>query len=168
MVSQTVYFTGMMVFTLTSQMYHRISVLVPVLVRVPEYLSTSTSKSTNTINLKLTSTSKVRVPEIQYSSTASTSTEYEYPSPVWHLGPISISDTTSYHKISWSLDAARFRFRLFQSLWTLTGRADSRFQPSQWETTLLCNNVSHWLGVGLESALLYACGTISWKTALVS
>ena len=81
MVSQTVYFTGMMVFTLTSQMYHRISVLVPVLVQVPEYLSTSTSTSTNTINLKLTSTSKVRVPEIQYSSTASTSTEYEYPSP---------------------------------------------------------------------------------------
>ena len=25
-------------------------------------------------------------------------------------------------------------------------RADSRFAPSQWETTLLCNDVSHWLG----------------------
>ena len=62
-------------------MYHRISVLVPVLVRVPEYLPTSTSTSTSTITLELTSTSKVRVPEIQYSSTASTSTEYEYPSP---------------------------------------------------------------------------------------
>ena len=79
MVSHTVYFKGMMVFTLTSQMYHRISVLVPVLVRVPEYLSTSTSMSTMT--LELTSTSTVRVQEIQYSSTASTSTEYEYPSP---------------------------------------------------------------------------------------
>ena len=67
MVSQTVYFTGMMVFTLTSQI---ISVLVPVLVRVPEYLFTSTS----TITLELTSMSTVRVPEIQYSSTASTST----------------------------------------------------------------------------------------------
>ena len=76
MVSHTVYFKGMMVFTLTSQMYHRISVLVPVLVRVPEYLSTSTS--TSTMTLELTSTSTVR--EIQYSST--TSTEYEYPSPV--------------------------------------------------------------------------------------
>ena len=74
--SQTVYFTGMMVFTLASQMY--LSVLVPVLVRVPEYLSTSTSTSTNTITLELTSTSTVRVPKIQY---ASTSTEYEYPSP---------------------------------------------------------------------------------------
>ena len=37
MVSHTVYFKGMMFFTLTSQMYHRISVLMPVLV---EYLST--------------------------------------------------------------------------------------------------------------------------------
>ena len=32
-------------------------------------------------------------------------------------------------------------------------RADSRFAPSQWETTLLCNDVSHWLGTNLESAL---------------
>ena len=56
MVSHTVYFKGMMVFTLTSQMYHRISVLVPVLVRVPEYLSTSTSTSTMTLELTSTST----------------------------------------------------------------------------------------------------------------
>ena len=33
------------------------------------------------------------------------------------------------------------------------GRADSRFAPSQWETALLCNDVSHWLGASLESAL---------------
>ena len=32
-------------------------------------------------------------------------------------------------------------------------RADSRFVASQWETELLCNNVSHWLSVSLESAL---------------
>ena len=32
-------------------------------------------------------------------------------------------------------------------------RADSRFAPSQWETALLCNDVSHWLGANLESAL---------------
>ena len=37
-------------------------------------------------------------------------------------------------------------------------RADSRFAPSQWETSLLCNAVSHWLGANLESAL---CCT--WK-----
>ena len=29
-------------------------------------------------------------------------------------------------------------------------RDDSRFAPSQWETALLCNDVSHWLGASLE------------------
>ena len=81
MVSHTVNFTGMMVFALISQRYHRISVLVPVLIRVPEYLYTSTSTSTSTVILELTSKSTVRVPEIQCSSTASTSIEYEYSSP---------------------------------------------------------------------------------------
>ena len=28
----------------------------------------------------------------------------------------------------------------------------NRFAPSQWETALLCNDVSHWMGAGLESA----------------
>ena len=32
-------------------------------------------------------------------------------------------------------------------------RADSRFASSQWETALLCNDVSHSLGASLESAL---------------
>ena len=32
-------------------------------------------------------------------------------------------------------------------------RDDSRFAPSQWETALLCNDVSHWLGASLESSL---------------
>ena len=32
-----------------------------------------------------------------------------------------LSGKTSYHKISWSPEAARFGFRLFQSLWNLTG-----------------------------------------------
>ena len=34
-------------------------------------------------------------------------------------------------------------------------RADSRFVPSQCEAALLCNDVSHWLGAILESALVY-------------
>ena len=33
-------------------------------------------------------------------------------------------------------------------------RADSRFAPGQWETALLCNDVSHFLGASLESAPL--------------
>ena len=32
-------------------------------------------------------------------------------------------------------------------------RADTRFAPSQWETGLLCNGISHWLGASLESEL---------------
>ena len=32
-------------------------------------------------------------------------------------------------------------------------RADSRFAPRQWETALLCNDVSHWLGANVDSAL---------------
>ena len=43
---------------------------------------------------------------------------------------------------------------------TYADRADSRFVPSQWEPVLLCNDVSHWLGAGLESAL---CSAIDRK-----
>ena len=32
-------------------------------------------------------------------------------------------------------------------------RSDSQFASSQWETVLLCNKVSHWLGAILESTL---------------
>ena len=59
----------------------RISVLGPILVRVPDNFSTRADKSTITIALELTSANKVRAPEIQNSSTGSTSTEYEYLSP---------------------------------------------------------------------------------------
>ena len=48
-------------------------------------------------------------------------------------------------------------------------RADSRFAPSQWETALLCNDVSHWLGASLESALHVWFKTIddrSWVLGL--
>ena len=37
-------------------------------------------------------------------------------------------------------------------------RADSRFEPSQWETSLQSNAVSHWLGANLESALCNLAG----------
>ena len=32
--------------------------------------------------------------------------------------------------------------------------ADFRFAPNQWETVLFCNDVSHWMGASLESALI--------------
>ena len=37
-------------------------------------------------------------------------------------------------------------------------RADSRFVPSQWETALLCNDISHWLATNLELALSLVIG----------
>ena len=36
--------------------------------------------------------------------------------------------------------------------YTYISRAESRFAPSHWKTTLLCNYVSHWLTASLESA----------------
>ena len=43
----------------------------------------------------------------------------------WHMrlyqGLYSLSGKTSYRKISWSLEAARFGFKFFQSLWNLAG-----------------------------------------------
>ena len=36
-----------------------------------------------------------------------------------------------------------------------THTPDSRFTPSQWETALLYNDVYHWLGASLESAVLH-------------
>ena len=44
-----------------------------------------------------------------------------WPPPVADLGLYSLSGKTSYRKISWSLEAARFWFKLFQSLWNLVG-----------------------------------------------
>ena len=38
------------------------------------------------------------------------------------------------------------------SWWLWVSRADSRLAPSQWETSLQCNAVSHWLGANLEWA----------------
>ena len=49
-------------------------------------------------------------------------------------------------------------------------RADSRYAPSQWETVLLCNDVSHWLGANLESALYLSYGMCSlcWCVTILS
>ena len=38
---------------------------------------------------------------------------------------------------------------------SMLNRDDSRLAPSQWETSLQSNAVSHWLGANLESALLW-------------
>ena len=41
----------------------------------------------------------------------------------------------------------------FSENYANTLRADSRFASNQWETASLCNDVSHWLGTSLKSAL---------------
>ena len=42
-------------------------------------------------------------------------------------------------------------------------QADSMLAPSQWDTALLCNDVSHWLGASLDSGLALS----QWETALL-
>ena len=50
--------------------------------------------------------------------------------------------------------------------WPCGHRADSRLAPSQWETALLCNDVSHWLGTSLESALRHLKQQLAFLTHL--
>ena len=47
------------------------------------------------------------------------------------LGLCSLNGKTSYRKISWSLEAARFEFKLFQSLWNLAGTSAAACQISE-------------------------------------
>ena len=56
-------------------------------------------------------------------------------------GPVSLSDKTSYRKISWSIEAARFVFSIVRSLRNLTGisagvlpRRLSNFKAIRWFT----------------------------------
>ena len=52
-------------------------------------------------------------------------------------------------------------------LWSIGHSAEFRFAPSQWETVLLCNDFSHWLGANLESDLGHSPhrhdDVIKWK-----
>ena len=56
---------------------------------------------------------------------------------------------SSVRSLQWGWSSEMVKITMF------VYRADSRFAPSQWETALLCNDVSHWLGANLESALVY-------------
>ena len=47
-------------------------------------------------------------------------------------------------------------------------RADFRFAPSQWETALLCNDVSHWLGASLESTPCFRADTTTAKLLITN
>ena len=56
----------------------------------------------------------------------------------------------------WLLSCASFappHHHVVQLVGNRNFRADSRLAPSQWETSLQSNAVSHWLGANLESTL---------------
>ena len=57
---------------------------------------------------------------------------------------------------SWLLLTQATNHNGWPALGLIVCKADSRFAPSQWETVLLCNDVSHWLDASLESALYNA------------
>ena len=46
-------------------------------------------------------------------------------------------------------------------------RADSRLAPSQWETALQSNAVSHWRGGNLASALMLLTSFLHWCSGLI-
>ena len=63
----------------------------------------------------------------------------------------------------------------YTSKFSTQHRADSGLAPSQWETALLCNDISHWLRTSLESALQHISHTlfplylqlINWTSSFV-
>ena len=79
--------------------------------------------------------------------------------PVWNcLGQRQIvqtvtSCTTNVLIITWDISIPQPTSKRYL-------RDDSRFEPSQWETALFCNNISHWPGASLESSLCFVWGQI--------
>ena len=55
----------------------------------------------------------------------------------------------------WVMRHSHQPYYIYGRFWSVI-RADSRFAPSQWETPLQSNAVSHWLSASLESALCSA------------
>ena len=53
--------------------------------------------------------------------------------------------------LTWLIQTNRSQH--FATLWIY--RTDSRLAPSEWETSLQSNAVSHWLDANIESALIY-------------
>ena len=65
--------------------------------------------------------------------------------------PVVLAPTQAQRYHTLALHSAVFSLFMYNGAYL--PRADSRFAPRQWETALLCNDVSHWLGASLESAL---------------
>ena len=73
----------------------------------------------------------------------------------WHRKYFHVM-TSWHHESSWFQSICDPLCNVIEDFiqWANTrySRSDSRFAPSQWET-LLCKDVSHWLGASLESIL---------------
>ena len=81
--------------------------------------------------------------------------------PGYFRKPWMINNFITYWAVTYIRDLTVIRNVLGKIDWYQTQtehiiRADPRFAPNQWETALLCNDVSHWLGANLESALIMA------------
>ena len=79
---------------------------------------------------------------------------------------------TIFHIHACDLCAVVFRYGyIFLHYWIHVIRADSWSVPSQWETALLGNDVSHWLGASLESVLVkfypWNLGLLHWHQGAI-
>ena len=89
----------------------------------------------------------------RYLEGFSTSSRYGHCTASWNIIPRQTQPCPT-QSIAWLLRAWRHNEPRHQREWHwVKFRADSMFAPSQRETALLRNDVSHWLGASLESIL---------------
>ena len=79
-----------------------------------------------------------------------------------HWKQTSVKSESKYKKFS--AVSKKVQASMCQTVDESTHRTSSRFAPSQWETPLQSNAVSHWLGANLESALTQCYKrNITWR-----
>ena len=83
---------------------------------------------------------------------------------IWQRGSSSVF-TTVWHVMEHQTDAFRGGVVMVRAT-VPYHRSESRFAPSQWETALLCNDVSHWLGQAYNLGLRPASERISYHPTL--
>ena len=71
-----------------------------------------------------------------------------------HQSAVRITANINTHNTTWQPFKPHHAIHRYFTDYSSQGWLGSRFAPSQWETALLCNAVSHWLGASLESALV--------------
>ena len=71
----------------------------------------------------------------------------------WYISPAIYRRNVSVNWPWKSWEGNRVNEFIKRTVSWMVNRVDSRFEPSQWETVLLCNDICHWLGANLESTL---------------